>query len=122
MVSRRGGGSTSIALSRLPLAESTTSQPLVRSLSRMASAPAKSRFSRNRDRSARSRAASASSVASPIGFCLLLLFGFDGLGQLGDDLERISDHAQVRHLEDGRLAVLVDGDDDFRALHSDGVL
>src|SRR5438270_2136241 len=115
MVSRRGGGSTSIALSRLPPAESTTSQPLVRRRSRMASAPAKSRFSRNRDRSARSRAASASSVASPIGFCLLLLLGFDGLGQLGDELERISDRAQVGHLEFGRRGALVDGDDDLRA-------
>ena len=46
----------------------------------------------------------------------------DGLRQLGlelgDGLEEVLDEAVVRDLEDGRLGVLVDGDDRLRVLHT----
>ena len=36
----------------------------------------------------------------------------DGLGEGGDDLEGVAHDAVVRDLEDRRLGILVDGDDD----------
>src|ERR1700754_1578236 len=50
------------------------------------------------------------------------LLGFDRLGQLGDDLVQIADHAEVGELEDRRVRVLVDGKDVLRVLHADLVL
>src|SRR3954468_4211257 len=46
----------------------------------------------------------------------------DRLGQLGDDLVQIADHAEIRELEDRRVRVLVDRQDVLRVLHSDLVL
>src|SRR5436305_2032541 len=40
-----------------------------------------------------------------------LLLGLDGVGQLGEDLVEVADHAEVGELEDGRVGVLVDGHD-----------
>src|SRR5579883_1074070 len=42
--------------------------------------------------------------------------------ELGHDLEEIADEAVIGDLEDGRLLVLVDGDDDLRILHAGKVL
>src|SRR5947209_8990475 len=39
------------------------------------------------------------------------LLGLDGVGQLGQDLVEIAHDAQIGELEDGRVGVLVDGDD-----------
>src|SRR5688500_2103310 len=44
------------------------------------------------------------------------------LGQLRDDLEQVADQADVGDLEDRRVLVLVDGDDDLAVLHSGKVL
>src|SRR5215218_9596540 len=44
------------------------------------------------------------------------------LGQLGQDLVEVADHAEVRELEDRRVLVLVDRDDVLGALHADLVL
>src|SRR5215472_13508676 len=53
---------------------------------------------------------------------LLALPGFDRLGQPGEDLERIAYDPQIGHLQNRRIAILVDRDDHLRALHADGVL
>src|SRR5204863_10003182 len=58
----------------------------------------------------------------PVRARLAVLFGFDRRGQRGLDLERVADDAQVGHLHDRRLGVLVDGDDDLGRLHADRVL
>lgn len=42
--------------------------------------------------------------------------------EFGHDLEEIADEAVVRDLEDRRLLVLIDGDDDLRVLHAGQVL
>src|SRR4051812_44484154 len=52
----------------------------------------------------------------------LALPRLDRLGQLGDDLVQIADHAEVRELEDRRVRVLVDREDVLRVLHPDLVL
>ena len=44
------------------------------------------------------------------------------LGQLRDDLEQVADQADVGDLEDRRVLVLVDRDDDLRILHAGEVL
>src|SRR5205823_1682790 len=46
----------------------------------------------------------------------------DELRQLRHDLVQVADDAEVGELEDGRVRVLVDGDDRLRALHADLVL
>ena len=48
--------------------------------------------------------------------------GSDELGQLRDDLVQVADDAEVGVLEDRRVRVLVDRDDQARALHPDLVL
>src|SRR6266581_5946921 len=101
-----------IACSSLPVALSTTSHPPARSRSRMVSAASKSRSRRRSARSATRLSASALSV----------LFGFHGGRERRDDLQRVADDSQVRHLHDRRLGVLVDGDDDLRRLHAHRVL
>src|SRR5262245_17806716 len=50
------------------------------------------------------------------------LGGVDALHQLGDGGEQIGHEAVVGDLEDGRVAVLVDGDDDLGSLHPGEVL
>src|ERR1700752_1042613 len=50
------------------------------------------------------------------------LAGLDRLGQLRRDLEKVTDDAQVRDLEDRRLFVLVHRDDRLRRLHAGAVL
>src|SRR5574341_1880141 len=45
-----------------------------------------------------------------------------GFGELGQHLEKITDHPVVRDLEDRRVLVLVDGDDDLRGPHPREVL
>jgi hypothetical protein len=44
------------------------------------------------------------------------------VGQLGDDLEQVGDEPVVRDLEDRRVGVLVDRDDDLAVLHAGEVL
>src|SRR4029077_3803404 len=100
------------AWSSLPVALSTTSHPPARSSSRIASAFSKSRSRRRSVRSSRRSWAAALSV----------LFGFDRRGQCGDDLQRVADDPEVRHLHDRRFRVLVDRDDHLRGLHTDRVL
>jgi len=46
----------------------------------------------------------------------------DGSGQLRHHLEQIADEAVIGHLEDRRIRVFVDGDDDLRVLHAGQVL
>src|SRR4051812_12739669 len=48
--------------------------------------------------------------------------GLHGLGQLGQDLVQVADHAEVGELEDRGVRVLVDRHDVLRALHADLVL
>src|SRR4029077_7513580 len=43
-------------------------------------------------------------------------------GELGEDLEQIADEAVIGDLEDRRLLVLVDRDDDLRILHAGEML
>src|SRR5918999_5514685 len=50
------------------------------------------------------------------------LLGLHGVGQLGQDLVQVADHAQIGELEDRRVRVLVDRDDVLGALHADLVL
>src|SRR4051795_1524110 len=50
------------------------------------------------------------------------LLRLDRLGQLGDDLVQVADHAEVGELEDRRVRVLVDRKDVLRVLHPDLVL
>src|SRR3954447_24048925 len=50
------------------------------------------------------------------------LLRLDRLGQLGEDLVQIPDHAEIRELEDRRVLVLVDREDVLRALHPNLVL
>src|SRR5215210_4144208 len=50
------------------------------------------------------------------------LLALDGLGQLREDLVEITDHTEVRVLEDRRVRVLVDREDVLRVLHPDLVL
>src|ERR687895_2283767 len=50
------------------------------------------------------------------------LLRLHGVGELGQDLVEIADHAEVGELEDGRVRVLVDRDDVLGALHADLVL
>src|SRR6185295_13298812 len=45
-----------------------------------------------------------------------------GLRERGHDLERVADDAVVGDLEDRRLRILVDRDDDLRRLHAREVL
>jgi len=40
------------------------------------------------------------------------------LGQRGDDLMQIADHAEASQFENGRIGILVDGDDRFGCAHS----
>src|SRR5215475_5570290 len=54
--------------------------------------------------------------------CSAALLRLDRLGQLGDDLVQIADHAEVGELEDRSVRVLVDRQDVLRVLHSDLVL
>src|SRR5215471_1732224 len=49
--------------------------------------------------------------------CLLQLFG-----QGRHDFEDVSDHAVVGKFEDGRVLVLIDGDDGAGAFHADDML
>src|SRR3954452_7526362 len=53
---------------------------------------------------------------------LAALSGLHGLGELGDDLVEVPDHAEVGELEDRGVGVLVDRDDVLRGLHPDLVL
>src|ERR1700753_3001462 len=46
------------------------------------------------------------------------LLGFDRLGQFGNDLVEIADHAEVRELEDRSVRILVDRQDVLRVLHT----
>src|SRR5262245_47683106 len=50
------------------------------------------------------------------------LLRFDRLGQLGDDLVQVADHAEVGELEDRGVRILVDRKDVLRVLHPDLVL
>src|SRR5262245_66646872 len=93
------GGAALIAYSSLPDGLSTTSHPPACSRARIASASAKLRARLSATRSSRSLLASALSV----------LLGFDRGGQRRHDLQRVADHAKVRHLHDRRLGVLVAG-------------
>ena len=52
----------------------------------------------------------------------LALGRLDGLRERGYNLEEIARDAVVGHLKDGRVFVLVDGDDALRFLHADQVL
>src|SRR5262249_57699325 len=61
--------------------------------------------------------ASSCSRATATSFCLMQLFG-----QGGHDFEDVADHTVVGDFEDGRVLVLVDGDDGARALHAHDVL
>src|SRR4051812_38630785 len=47
---------------------------------------------------------------------------FQLLHNIGDELEQVADQAVVRHLEDRRFLILVDGDDDSAVLHAGQVL
>src|SRR5260221_2276847 len=51
-----------------------------------------------------------------------VFLGLQLLGQLPDDLEKVSDQPHVRDLEDPRFLVPVDGDNRLRILHSRQVL
>ena len=46
----------------------------------------------------------------------------EGLGQRRDDLVYVAYHAVARHLEDGRIGVLVDRHDDLAGAHPGQVL
>src|SRR4051794_7950092 len=50
------------------------------------------------------------------------LLGVDRLGELGEDLVEIADHAEVGELEDRRVRVLIDRHHVLRGLHADLVL
>src|SRR3978361_484259 len=56
------------------------------------------------------------------GTCSAAPLRLDRLGQLGDDLVQIADHAEIRELEDRRVRILVDRQDVLRVLHPDLVL
>src|SRR4051812_22778745 len=49
-------------------------------------------------------------------------FSSELLSQFRDDFEQVAHEADVRHLKDRRLLVLVDGDDGLGVLHSGEVL
>jgi hypothetical protein len=52
-----------------------------------------------------------------------LALGFlHGFGEGGDDFKEVADDAVVGDIEDGRVGILIDGDDRLRALHADQVL
>jgi len=53
---------------------------------------------------------------------LLAEFGFEGCGQRRKNLEQVADHAVARLLEDGRVGVLVNGDDQLGVAHTDEML
>ena len=50
------------------------------------------------------------------------LGSLDGLDQLGNDLEQVTNDTVVSHLEDGSVLVLVHGDDALGVLHTSLVL
>src|SRR3954465_6536997 len=62
------------------------------------------------------------SLGATPGTCSAALLRLDRLGQLGDDLVQIADHAEVRELEDRGVRILVDRQDVLRVLHPDLVL
>src|SRR5712692_5116142 len=64
----------------------------------------------------------ASTRLALLGRRALALLGFDRGRKGGHDLERVADHAEVGHLHDRSLRVLVDGDDHLGRLHTDRVL
>src|SRR5439155_11507037 len=76
---------------------------------------------------ARNRNQKASVAMLPL-FPLCPLFSFVSLSPLyglddgGNDLEEIPDDPVVRDLEDGRVGILVDGDDGAGSLHADQML
>ena len=53
---------------------------------------------------------------------LLAEFFLERLGQGRDHREQVADHAVARSLEDGRIGVLVDGDDQLARAHPRHVL
>ena len=53
---------------------------------------------------------------------LLTQFLLHCFRQRGDDLEQVTDHAVAGLLEDRRIGILVDGDDQFGIAHSHQVL
>src|ERR1051325_400613 len=53
----------------------------------------------------------------PSSLCLLQLFG-----EGGHDFEDVADDAVIGNFENGRVRILVDGDDGARALHADNML
>src|SRR3954462_4560515 len=60
------------------------------------------------------------SLTTPAAASAALLFQRGG--ECGNDLEEVANDTVVRHLEDRRLTVLVDGDDGLRPFHADQVL
>src|SRR5437762_6056743 len=61
------------------------------------------------------KSCSALAVATLLGF-------FQSFGQGGHDFEDVADDAVIGDFEDGRVGILVDGDDGARALHADHML
>src|SRR5262249_50169398 len=118
IVNARAAGASSTSLSNVPSRVSTSSQPASLSCWRIRSAATKSRAWRRLARRASSCSASCRSMTE----LLLALPGFDRLGQLGQDLQRVADDAQVGHLQDWRVTILVDGDDHLRTLHAHRML
>src|SRR3954452_18496517 len=117
------GSSSSSAIRRMAQARPAWPPPTIATPTSMRSSSGS--VGGPRDSSLGSKGGGTSAGATPrpsAATALAALSGLHGLGELGDDLVEVSDHAEVGELEDRGVGVLVDGDDVLGALHADLVL